>query len=555
MRIRAKINLLIFGAVSITIAAVAFATIEGAQRESEYNSLLANEVAQAASARQMQVTFKKQVQAWKDILIRGSDPASMDQYTKEFFSLEKEVHDDASVLRGQVHNPEVQQMLSDFMQAQEKLGEDYRAGLTLFQASKGKDFAATDKLVKGRDRPPTDLIDKLVDTLQASAVTVQARVAAASAFTQRATIAWGVIALVISLLAAAYLSRWITTGIRGALVRAEAIAEGDLTGEDIAILSQDELGDLSAAFNAMQSKLRVMISSVAANAQQVANASEEFSATSQQITANSEETTAQANVVSSATDMVNRNLQSVATGAEEMSSTIQDIAKSATESARVADEAVKAADNTNATITQLGESSLEIGKVIKAITSIAQQTNLLALNATIEAARAGEAGKGFAVVANEVKELAKQTAKATEDISQKIAMIQRDTKGAVDAIGSIGGVIGRLNDFSTIIATAVQEQSATTDEMSRNVSEAARMSTEISHNIAGVAQAAQGTSSSAHESMKAAQALARMSTQLRGLVEQFKLAEMEPLPSKPAGGDQLQSAGHPVMRASPRLAI
>ena len=507
------------------MAAVAFATIEAARREADYNSLLSHEVAQAARARQMQVTFKKQVQAWKDILLRGSDPASLEQYSKEFFSLEKEVREEASALQGEVGNSEVQGILSDFLKAHEQLGEDYRAGLKVFQKSKGKDFAAVDKMVKGRDRPPTNLIDTLVETLQKTTAVVQERVADSSTFTQRATIAWGLISLVLALFAAGYLSRWITGSVRAALVRAEAIAKGDLTGEELSIGSQDELGDLSAAFNTMQSKLRIMLGSVAANAQQVANASEEFSATSQQITANSEETTAQATVASSATDMVNRNLQSVASGAEEMSTTIQDIAKSATESAHVADEAVKAAESTNATISQLGISSLEIGKVIKAITSIAQQTNLLALNATIEAARAGEAGKGFAVVANEVKELAKQTAKATEDISQKIMTIQRDTKGAIDAIGAIGGVISRLNDFSTIIATAVQEQSATTDEMSRNVSEAASRSTEISRNIAGVAQAAQGTSSSAHESMKAAQQLAQMSTQLRGLVDQFKLSD------------------------------
>ena len=329
--------------------------------------------------------------------------------------------------------------------------------------------------------------------------------------------------VVFGMLFATWIARLISRPIQAVGEVAARIAGGDLTGADLVVGSSDEVGNMTAAMNKMQKNLKQMIIAVADNAQQIANASEEFSATSQQITSNSEETTAQANVVSTATESVNRNLQTVATGAEEMSSTIQDIAKNATESARVAGEAVKTAEQTNATISKLGVSSAEIGQVIKVITSIAQQTNLLALNATIEAARAGEAGKGFAVVANEVKELAKQTAKATEDIGQKIAAIQNDTKGAVDAIATIGAVINQINDISSTIATAVEEQSATTNEMSRNVTEAAKGSTEISENITGVAQAAQGTSSSAHESMKAAQALAQMSTQLRGLVEQFRV--------------------------------
>jgi methyl-accepting chemotaxis protein len=304
----------------------------------------------------------------------------------------------------------------------------------------------------------------------------------------------------------------------------ESLAERDFT-RTLDINSTDEVGMMAAALNKTTRAIRETITSISENAQQVANASEEFSATSQQITANSEETTAQANVVSTATEQVNRNLQTVATGAEEMSSTIADIAKNATESARVAGQAVKTAETTNATISKLGVSSAEIGQVIKVITSIAQQTNLLALNATIEAARAGEAGKGFAVVANEVKELAKQTAKATEDISLKIAAIQSDTKGAVDAIATISIVINQISDISTTIATAVEEQSATTNEMSRNVTEAAKGSTQITENIAGVSQAAQGTSSSAHESLKAANKLAEMSTQLRGLVDQFKITD------------------------------
>jgi methyl-accepting chemotaxis protein len=330
-------------------------------------------------------------------------------------------------------------------------------------------------------------------------------------------------AIALGLLVAISLARAIASSTTEMLAAIEQIAANNLAVADMNVKSRDEIGRAGEALNKMKNNLHEVIESIAETAQQVAAASEEFSSTSQQITANSEEATAQANTVSAATEQVSRNLQTVATGAEEMSATIKDIAKNAGEAARVASEAVKNAQTTNAIVSKLGESSAEIGQVIKVITSIAQQTNLLALNATIEAARAGEAGKGFAVVANEVKELAKQTAKATEDISQKINAIQEDTKGAVDAIGSISGIINQINDISNTIATAVEEQSATTNEMSRNVVEAAKGSEAITQNITGVAQAAQNTSSSAHDSQKAASQLADMSSQLRRLVEQFSL--------------------------------
>ncbi len=302
------------------------------------------------------------------------------------------------------------------------------------------------------------------------------------------------------------------------------IAGGDLTAQVVGDYQGDH-ADIKNHINAMTEGLRASMQSIAENAQSLSSASEELTATSQQMSANAEETSAQANVVSAGAEQVNKNLQTVATGTEEMSASIKEIAKNAHESAKVATSAVKVADETNQIVSKLGDSSTEIGQVIKVITSIAQQTNLLALNATIEAARAGEAGKGFAVVANEVKELAKQTAKATEDISRKIEAIQGDTKGAVTAISQIGEVIKQVNDISNTIATAVEEQNATTNEMARNVSEAAKGSGEITTNIAGVADAAKSTTQGAEDSLKAAQALSKMSGDLQNLVSQFKIEE------------------------------
>jgi methyl-accepting chemotaxis protein len=261
----------------------------------------------------------------------------------------------------------------------------------------------------------------------------------------------------------------------------------------------------------------ILVQRLAESAVTLGSSAEELTAVSSQMSSNAEETSAQANVVSAAAEQVSKNVQTVSTGVEEMNSAIREIAKNASDSARVALQAVSAAQAANSSITKLGDSSTEIGKVIKVITSIAEQTNLLALNATIEAARAGEAGKGFAVVANEVKELAKETAKATEDISHKIEAIQSDTHGAVDSIKLIGDVIAQINDISNTIASAVEEQTATASEMSRNVGEAAKGTAEIAQNITSVAQAAQNTLQGANNSQQASGELARMATELQQL--------------------------------------
>lgn len=278
----------------------------------------------------------------------------------------------------------------------------------------------------------------------------------------------------------------------------------------------------SQQFTVEAARQAALVHGIADNTTSLAGASEELTSVSQQMSTNAEQTTTQANVVSSAAEQVSQNAHTVSSGVESITASIREISESANEAARVASESVRVASAANDRITKLGQSSSEIGEVIKVITSIAEQTNMLALNATIEAARAGEAGKGFAVVANEVKELAHETGRATEDIRQKIDAIQEDTGEAVDAIGKISTIINKISDFQNTIASAVEQQTSTTCEISRNVSEAAIGSSEIAQNITQVVSAAESTAEGAGNMQMSAQELARMAADLRCLVEQYR---------------------------------
>lgn len=301
-----------------------------------------------------------------------------------------------------------------------------------------------------------------------------------------------------------------------------AAAEGDLTRE-INLTGEDVAGQIGTGLTKFLSDLRKSIASIGQTATRISSSSEELSTIAQQMSSGAQNAAEQANGVSIASEQVSSNVSIVAASSEEMLASIREISKSASEAARVAKKAVGLADATTQTISELGLSSQEIGKVIKVITSIAQQTNLLALNATIEAARAGEAGKGFAVVANEVKELAKETARATEEISQKIDAIQNDTKAAVKAIGDMSEIINQVDDISSTIASAVEEQTATTNEIGRNVTEAARGTTEITHSIKLVAASAEETTVAARGIEEAARMLTTTATQLGALVSRFSI--------------------------------
>ena len=255
----------------------------------------------------------------------------------------------------------------------------------------------------------------------------------------------------------------------------------------------------------------------------VSSAAEQLKSNTQNLSTNAEKTNHQATVVSAAANQASNNVQTVASATEELTSSINEISRQVTESTKIGSMAVEEANQANITVNGLAEAAQKIGEVVRLINNIASQTNLLALNATIEAARAGDAGKGFAVVASEVKNLANQTAKATDDIQAQVSQMQDVTTTTVEAIKSISETIQRMSEISTTIASAVEEQGAATREIARNVTEASKGTLQVSSNIEGVSQAANETGRIANETLSAANSLSNQSENLSREVERFIL--------------------------------
>lgn len=328
--------------------------------------------------------------------------------------------------------------------------------------------------------------------------------------------------VVLTLLLGLVIARMVTRSIDRVGAVLAALERGDLT-VSTGVRNRDEVGVMANALDKAIERLREMIAVVARSGVSLAEASSELSVINDQIYSESQQASREAEVAATTAGQVSNNIKTVAVSSEEMDSSIGEISSSATEAARVAQDASELAESVNQAVTKLGVSSSEIGNVINMITAIAEQTNLLALNATIEAARAGEAGKGFAVVASEVKDLAQETARATGDISRLIETIQADSNTATAAIAEILQVIEKITEFSTAIASAVEQQTSTSGEISQNVTQAATGSTQIAEYIANVAQTAQSTAAGVEQSHRAAAELARMSEELRRLVAGFSV--------------------------------
>ena len=393
------------------------------------------------------------------------------------------------------------------------------------------------------------LLTDLRKEARANAMTDDQMLAAASN-TRSVVLTMSAVAIVLGVALAWVIARGIIGPLRKGVDFAETVAKGDLT-QQIDIEQDDEIGLLAKALNGMANSLRTTMTELADNARTLAGSATELTATAAELARGADETTSQSasvsaaaeemsanmNTIAGTTEQMSSNVNTIASAVEEMTASVGEIAKNAEQAAQVAGKASGLANTSNENIGQLGAAADAIGKVIDTIQDIAEQTNLLALNATIEAARAGDAGKGFAVVANEVKDLAKQTAEATEDIRQRIEGIQSSTGSAVSSIGEISEVIAKVNEVSRTIAAAVEEQSVTTKEIAGNiaqtasssetvatgVSQSASAAQEITQNISSVDQAARQAAHGASETKMVGTGLSQLSEQLQCLVNQFKL--------------------------------
>ncbi|MET0417736.1 MAG: methyl-accepting chemotaxis protein [Actinoplanes sp.] len=367
-------------------------------------------------------------------------------------------------------------------------------------------------------------VDRLLASADAREAAAHHTAETTAARASRTATVVGILALGLAIVLATALSLSIIRPLSALGDRLADIAEGegDLTRR-LETTGHDQFTGVSRSFNRFVEKLAATVREIGSSASTVAHASETLTATAIQIMVSAKATSHQSGAVVHAADEAFDSVRSAASGAAEMGSSLRKIAGAAAEATGVCEQGLQAAQATQELIGRLADSSQQIGDTVRAITAIAQQTNLLALTATIEAARAGESGKGFAVVAGEVKELAQEAEGATDDITAKVHSIQQDTTAAAEAVGQFAEITDRLRTFQTTIATAVEEQTATTEAMSRDITQSTANSAEIAANIATISTGAQTTTSGVIDIQAATQELSELSNGLRSLVGQFRV--------------------------------
>ncbi len=548
--IRSRILLLFGLCTSVLLGAAAYGVRQYAASLDVFLTDVRASQANAVDVLTVETNFKKQVQEWKDTLLRGKKPEALDKHWGAFQQRESEVRSAAERMKGAVADTEAGRLIGEFVSAHREMGDAYRRGLQAFK-DQSFDPSVGDAAVAGIDRAPTQLLGKAKERFLIVADSDAKR---ASDTANRA--GW-IVLLLLAFGAVAGAALFVIT-VQGSISRplVRAVANlGDLAGgnTEIEISGQDrgdELGKVARAIAALKQKMieadRLKSEQAASErhaaeqrksdiikmaddfekavgqiVETVSSASTQLEASAGGLAKTAERAQETSASVAAASEEASTNVQSVASATEELSSSVGEIGRRARDTAQIAGEAVDQARATTEHVGGLSKAAGRIGDVVELINNIAEQTNLLALNATIEAARAGDAGRGFAVVAAEVKALAEQTSKATGEIGQQIADIQAATQQSVGAISNISGTIERLSEISSTIAAAVEQQGAATLEISRNVQQAALGTQQVSSAIVQVQQGANETGAASSHVLSAAEALTRESHRLKSEMARF----------------------------------
>jgi len=562
---------------------------------------LSHSLAAVAAARCAEIEYGKQVRAWKNLVVRGANAEDYSKCSAEIEASDRSIRSNINTLK--TFAPKIglaQQSIADAESLYRSSLDKRRTALEKLKTRDVQSFMSFDNQFRGVNQTIGAAFGALGKGIESKLTQVECLPAALLQYASRTcipleqkaitalgrlidhtaaqsdgglktaeqayhsgisiltlgTIVGVVLAVILGVITALSISRPLFRCVGFA----EAMAGGDLTGT-LEVTRKDEIGQLVVALNTMGGNLRQMFAKIVKNTQALASSANELSSTAKQLASGADETTNQSNTVATAAEEMSANMNSVAAATEQMStnvrvvaSAVEELTASITEVARrseqaasVANSAAGLASDGNSRVSALGTAASEIGKVIEVIQDIAEQTNLLALNATIEAARAGDAGKGFAVVATEVKELAKQSAAATEDIRRRIESIQTSTGEAVRSIGEITEVIQKVDEVSRTIASAVEEQSITTREIAKNVAEtstaaqtvargvaeSATVTREIAKNIAQVDTAARRTAQGAAIAQTAGGKVAHVADELNSAVGQFKVTSTKRFDADP----------------------